>query len=648
MPLELRRSLVAAALLGTLAGCVSEIGPTELTPEDSATPETVVLGSYVGAVDLVTGELWLLPARPEPTSPLPRLDAGAYGSDLGAPAGATDMVELSQLTLLHPNEWDPAHCGPTPVAGVCVQIRARNLFPNHQLVRTYVELTQLTPRAPTTNIAARSNTTSDADYGVSAALGLWRYGRLNRAGVSGDSAIAYWPFVSTSAGPARFHFVAVVKAQLVAPIARVSTRSGTTDIPPPTYAAGTPANQNSGASRTAISATGRYVAFQSLATNLVSPELARSEAHVYRKDLESSATLLVDLDDAGQRVTGCTSSYPSISSDGSRVAFLSTCKLVAADTDALADVYVRDLAAGTTTLASVDSRRTKGNTSAGAPMLSGDGTHVVFESPATNLRDQFGSSTSRRAIYLRDLVAGTTMRVTKRSASSAQPDGSSYAPSISWDGNRIVYESSATNLRAPHTEGQQVFLYDVPSDTTTVMSLSAVSGALADHNAGSAVLSTDGTSVAFVSMADNLVAARAVEGATAVYVRSVAVPASLTRVTVQPDGSASHGDAWSPSLSGSGRYVLFVSSATDLLAVPDASRADVYVVDRGTLDPRLQHVERVSVTEAGGESASGAAPGSGAGWATISEDGVWAAFAFSGPLAGSGGGAQQVYRAAGW
>jgi Tol biopolymer transport system component len=193
-----------------------------------------------------------------------------------------------------------------------------------------------------------------------------------------------------------------------------------------------------------------------------------------------------------------------------------------------------------------------------------------------------------------------------------------------------------------------VFLYDVPSDTTTVMSLSAVSGALADHNAGSAVLSSDGTTVAFVSMADNLVAAHAFEGATAVYVRSVAQPASLMRVTMRPEGSASHGDAWSPSLSASGRYVLFVSSATDLISVPDASRADVYVLDRTTLDPRLQHVERISVTEAGAESATGAAPGSGAAWATISDDGVWAAFAFSGPLAGSGGAAQQVYRAAGW
>ena len=645
MTINLRNVLTAAALLGFFAGCaVDTVAPDAM----ATTPETVVLGTYEGSVDTVTGEVTLVPVGADVggarAALLPGLDAGTYGTGLSAPAGTTDIVELGQISRVDQSAWDTVNCGAAPTAGVCVQIRARNLFTNLQIIRTYVELTTLTPTSPTTDIAARSNTTTDSDYGVSTSLGLWRYGRLNRAGVSGDSAIAYWPFVSTSVAPARFAFRATVKGQLVAPVARASTRTGTTDIAPPTYAAGTPANSTSGASRTAITSNGDYLAFQSFGTNLVSPNMPIVEGHIYRKGMTSGVTDLVDVDNAGARVTGCTSSYPSISSDGTKIAFLSTCRLVAADADALADVYVRDLTAATTTLVSVDSAGTKGNAAAANPIISPNGSFVVFESAATNVLDQFSMLSARRVIYRRSLSGSATIRVTKPSAASTAPNGDSFNPSVSSDGSLVVYDSAATNLRTPATASRQVFLYNVGTDTTTVLSISGVNGALANRGAQNAVISTDGTVVAFLSAANNLVSAPAVAVVFGVYVRTVASSASLARVSVKADGTASAGQASSPSLSSNGRYVLFLSQATDLLSVADAARADAYVYDRGTTDPLLRKVVRVSLTEAGAESASGAAIISGAA-ATISEDGVWAAFGFSPSLAGTGGSSQQAMRA---
>lgn len=144
-----------------------------------------------------------------------------------------------------------------------------------------------------------------------------------------------------------------------------------------------------------ISADRRFVAFQSTATNLVSTDTNGNVSDIFVRDLQSGTTELVSVNDSETQGNG-SSQRPSISADGRYVAFDSSASnLVTGDTNGKGDVFVRDRQDGTTQRASVDSSGNQGNDSSGFsntlgiqvhdPSISGDGLHVAFLSIATNL-----------------------------------------------------------------------------------------------------------------------------------------------------------------------------------------------------------------------------------------------------------------------
>ena len=653
-----RVGMLSAVVL-CMAGCA--VAETD-TADTAVVARTVVLGTYRGEVDLERGVFTLEPMGDSPsgevggaqlalTPSLSTLDAATFGSspDAGAAAGSVNMVELKQLSAVRESAWDTVNCGATPTAGVCVQIRARNLFPDLQVARTYVELTALAPSSPTTNVSARSNTTSDAQFGVSTTLGAWRYGRLNRSGKTGDNLVAYWPFVGTGASPLQFTFQAVVKGLLVVPAVRASTRDATNDTAT-NYNSGTPGTAVSGSAnvtygnRTGISESAQYVTFASLATNLVSPATPVSESHIYRKDLSTGTTVQVDVDSAGTRVTGCNSYSPTMSASGARIAFVTTCRLNAADVDALTDVYVRDVAAGATYLASVDSTGTKANAASGGPYIAMDASVVVFETAATNMRDQFGTTYVGTAtqVYSRDFIAGTTRRVSVVSGGAGTyPNALSLNAMPSGDGTRIIYESNATNIVTPDTNAiRDIFLLDVTAGTVTRVDVSTT-GAQANRGGQNAAISGDGLVVAFQSAASNLVTVPMPAVINHVYARTVAAASSLVRISDSPADAPGNGASTTSVLSRDGRFVAFLSAATNLVPESDTNAYDVYTYDRGTTDPTLQRAFRVSVSETGAGNL-GAAPTPGP--IAISGDGTYLSFAFSGAVAAASPVAQQVVR----
>ncbi len=285
-------------------------------------------------------------------------------------------------------------------------------------------------------------------------------------------------------------------------------QSGTTELVSGSTS-GTPADNDSGTSGFAISDDGRFVVFSSFASDLVSG-VNTSVGDVFLRDRALGTTTLVSVDSSGiqgDKVSG----FPAISADGKVVAFISIAdNLAAGDVNGWFDAFVRDLASGVTTCVSVDSSGVPGDLGAQPvqPSLSADGGLVAFSSLSDNL--VASDTNGAEDVFVRDVAAGTTEL---DSVDSGGVEGAGYSggAAITPDGGRIAFWSTATNLVPGDTNGcGDVFVHDRRNGAT---SRASVDSAGVQENAGSlaqdgyaAAISADGRSVAFTSDATNLVA----------------------------------------------------------------------------------------------------------------------------------------------
>ena len=168
-------------------------------------------------------------------------------------------------------------------------------------------------------------------------------------------------------------------------------------------------------------------------------------------------TIRVSVKSDGTQGSGSSNS-PSISSDGTKTAFVSAASnLVDGDLNGATDIFIRDLTAETTTLVSVKSDGTQGSGSSNSPSISSDGTKTAFVSAASNLVD--GDLNGATDIFIRDLTAETTTLVSVKS-DGTQGSGSSDSPSISSNGSHISFESSAATLVDGDTNGlSDIFIH---------------------------------------------------------------------------------------------------------------------------------------------------------------------------------------------
>ena len=232
---------------------------------------------------------------------------------------------------------------------------------------------------------------------------------------------------------------------------------------------------------------GRYIAFASKATDLVANT---SHENVFVRDMTAGTTTLVSANPSGAEGNRI-SWLPSISDNGSEVAFISGASdLVAGDTDFNAQVFVRNLTTGTTTLVSENAAGTgPGNDSsypAGieAPLISSDGRNVAFTSYATDLVPNFvdGNGPNHNDLFVRDLTAGQTILVTVDDSGTASGDQSVSDPILfSAASKTVFFDTSADNLVAGDRNGRpDVFAYPI-------LGTSAISGQVfSDANADGA------------------------------------------------------------------------------------------------------------------------------------------------------------------
>ena len=321
----------------------------------------------------------------------------------------------------------------------------------------------------------------------------------------------------------------------------------------------------------AISDDGRFVGFTSQATNLV-PGIVGLANRAYVKDLQSGAIDLVSVDSAGNEAKQG-STLDAISSDG-RFAVFDTAawNLVPGDTNGDYDVFIHDRQTGTTDCASLDATGVPGDSHSEFGVISADGRFVAFRSLADNLVS--GDTNGTWDVFVRDRQSGTTERVSVDS-SGAEANGQSNDPSISADGRFVAFDSAATNLVAGDANGAlDVFVHDRQTGTTERVSVDS-GGAEGDGDSERPCVSADGARVAFLGLADDLVAGDG-NGWPDVFVhdRSTGV---TERVSVDTAGGEADDPSFDCVISADGRFVGFVSFADDLVSGDTNADEDVFV-----------------------------------------------------------------------
>ncbi|MDE3041058.1 MAG: PD40 domain-containing protein [Nitrospirota bacterium] len=289
---------------------------------------------------------------------------------------------------------------------------------------------------------------------------------------------------------------------------------------------------NGFSSAPSVSADGRFIAFVSQATNLLAPGTPAVPAgqQIYVRDRQTGLTSLVSVDNNVTSNPGNGfSSAPSVSADGRFVAFVSLAtNLLAPGIPAVAgqQIYVRDRQVNQTSLASTDNNAAPnpGNGVSSAPSINGDGSVVAFDSLATNLLAPGVPSVTGRQVYVRNRTANQTSLVSADNNVVPNPgNGVSRTPSISSDGRFVAFTSLSTNLLAPGipaVASQQVYSRDRQINQTNLVSQDNTSTDVAGNGVSDTpVTNSDGRFVAFFSQASNLVAGSA--AFSDIYVRAL-------------------------------------------------------------------------------------------------------------------------------
>jgi RHS repeat-associated protein len=328
-----------------------------------------------------------------------------------------------------------------------------------------------------------------------------------------------------------------------------------------------------------ISSSGRYVAFESSATNFGLGDY-NGHTDIFVADLLTQSVTKITLDYGGA-ISGPNgdSSLPAISADGTYVAYSSfASNLVSSDTGSV-DVFVTNQFTGATDRASVDSSGNQSNGNSWRPAFSGDGNYVAFISYASNLVS--GDTNGYSDVFVHNRTTGATQRV---SVDSSGTQGNDYSlstetPSVSNDGRYVAFFSRASNLVSGDTNGQNdIFVRDRTAGATSRVSTSST-GAQANDSSSSPYISSDGRYVAFASNASNLAAGDR-NGSTDVFLKDRSSGVT-TLITHDPGGLQANGSSFQVAMSSDGLQLAFASMATNLVLAPDANfDTDIFAYNR--------------------------------------------------------------------
>jgi Tol biopolymer transport system component len=345
----------------------------------------------------------------------------------------------------------------------------------------------------------------------------------------------------------------------------------------------TGAQPNAAAWDPSVSADGRFVAFRAEASNLV-PLDTNLAPDVFVHDRQTRRTERVSVATGGGQGNGA-SIAAAISRDGRYVAFESAASnLVAGDTNGASDVFVHDRQTGTTERVSVGTGGAQAIGGSFRPSMAAEGRLVFFYSDASNLVG--GDANGATDLFVHDRQTGTTQRVSV-APGGADSNGRTWPtarPAVSGDGRYVAFFSQASNLVPTDANGDtDAFVRDLQSGVTERVSVPWHGG---EPDFGSASISLgisdDGRYVAFESVARLL--PDDVNLMTEIYVvdRLTGQP---ERVSVTDEGWGPNNQSFAAVLDASGRYPAFATFATNLDDTPPPQAqfyVSLFVRDRGS------------------------------------------------------------------
>jgi Tol biopolymer transport system component len=307
----------------------------------------------------------------------------------------------------------------------------------------------------------------------------------------------------------------------------------------------------------ALSGDARFVVFESDAPSLV-PDDRNRRGDVFVRDLVYGTNELISVRAAAlpsATPNGSSSvSYQAMSADGSRIVFASDADdLVANDGNGWRDVYVRDLNAAATILASVNTNGVSGNLASFEGNLSGNGRCTVFSSRASDL--VAGDTNNASDIFLRDLEAQTTTLVSVNSNSTAPADGDSFSPIVSANGRFVAFRSKAKNLVATGVlAGENFYLRDLQLGTNYALTTTGKA-------IQSAEITPDGRFLAFAS--STALSVWGTEAGAVVFTTNISTISGL--IGVSPDGNRvafnSNSNLWIRDIPSGSNYLVAATAA---------------------------------------------------------------------------------------
>jgi Tol biopolymer transport system component len=332
----------------------------------------------------------------------------------------------------------------------------------------------------------------------------------------------------------------------------------------------------------AVDTTGRFVAFSG--NGAYDPADTNGQGDVYVRDRLVGTTTRVSLTDAEEQITG-SSSLCGASGDLRYVGFWSNGTNLPGTV--VGQIYVRDRTTGSTRLASIgagglSSLKPGGGSGIvdnGRCDISLDGRYVVFASEGNNF---VADGNGVEDVFRRDLQTSTTIRVSVKNDENEITGAGSTEPQISDDGNKVVFETEAQVTNSDGNGTTDVFLRTISTGVTSVLSLRPNASYPAGHSTSPAI-SGNGLVYAFNSQATDLNPAEPDDNGTLHDVYVSTGGSTKTRVSVSSTEEQGNQLSHSPALSVDGRYVAFVSSASNLWPLDgNGFGSDTFVRDRQT------------------------------------------------------------------
>lgn len=246
---------------------------------------------------------------------------------------------------------------------------------------------------------------------------------------------------------------------------------------------------------------GTHIYFQTDAPSVV-PGVVADEIEVYRRDLATGVVTHIPLAHNNNRMNGKLINLQADNA-GRYVVFTSySDNILSNDTNGVQDVFVHDTQSGVTRLVSRTPSGQFPNGDSGAPMVSPNGTHIVFRSAASNLVTGDTNGVSDVFMYAISSQQVTRVSVTE---SGGQANGRSKDPAVCNDGKFISFASGASNLIAGDTNDQyDVFLQHVESGAMVAVTRAA-NGTWGNDRGHKSRFIDDCSAILFASDASNLI-----------------------------------------------------------------------------------------------------------------------------------------------